>query len=327
MNSVNNSSRTNNTLNGRANNGSNLRTNNTLNVRANNGSNLITNNTLNVRANNGSNVRANNMNIIIRENNRKFNGNTPKSYNESSTEITTYNNSQNQQNNQQTPLYNQPSNNNIIIEEKNHYFIGYMFHNKSVFYPLVEIQKKLRKKYKLQDSHWNNKLFGNLIYLGYIDKRIMKLYIANILGKLLNSISKKIAPIKCKYNRFFINDDKKYHKICLKFEDEKGVLKNTIIPYLFNEGISPIFNRKKNSSNPEIDILYYKPSEEMSKYVKMYSDPALDWDIPKNTFTMDNISILKGIPVDKHSGRQSPHNRLMIEEVETYPLHGSYNGQ
>ena len=66
------------------------------------------------------------------------------------------------------------------MENRYHFFIGEIFKEQSQIQLLKNIQKKLIKKYKLKNYHWNNKLSSKLIYLGYLDENTAYKYMENI---------------------------------------------------------------------------------------------------------------------------------------------------
>ena len=84
-------------------------------------------------------------------------------------------------------------------KEKNHYFIGNIFKNDEQIKILRNIQKKLKKRYYLKNTHYNNKLFTNLIYLGYLDAFTANLYMENIVNYLLDQIKNNFTTLNCNF--------------------------------------------------------------------------------------------------------------------------------
>lgn len=199
--------------------------------------------------------------------------------------------------------------------ENNHFFIGNIFNDINQIKTLKLIQKKLRKKYGLKNYHFNNKFYGNLIYIGYLSNETAKLYMNNIFNSLLTAISKNINILECNYNAFKITYDKSYYKISLDFTDINNKLQNIIIPYLFKYGIQPIFPNRKNTYSPIVDIIYYKNSPTLES-----KGNKINMQVPSNTFIFDHLSLIKGKGVRVRSGIPSLHDQMILEEVVKYNL-------
>lgn len=199
--------------------------------------------------------------------------------------------------------------------DKFHFFIGNIFNNEEQIQLLKNIQKKIRKKYGLKEPHWNNKFFTNLIYIGYFNNKTASLYMENIISPLLNAISSNFDVLECNYTNFKIDYDKTFYKISLKFNDINNYLENIIIPYLHENAILPIYD-KKYILKPSIDLIYYKDS------YKLLNKDHLNIEIPKDKFYIDHISLIKGTPVKYRVGTPSLHDQMILEEVSkyTFPL-------
>lgn len=196
-------------------------------------------------------------------------------------------------------------------KEKNHYFIGNIFDDEILIRTLRYVQKKIKNKYSLKNYHINNKFFSNLIYLGYLDNETVNLYMSNILNPLLNSLSSKIETLQCNFTGYKLENDKSFYKISLKFEDKDNYLEKIIIPYLHQNAITP-FYEKKNMLKPAIDLIYYKES------YKIKDKNSIKIEVPKNNFTVDHISLIKGTPVKARTGTPSTHDQMTLEEVSRY---------
>jgi hypothetical protein len=203
--------------------------------------------------------------------------------------------------------------NSSINKDKHHYFIGNIFNNPSQIILLKNIQKKLKKKYHLKDVHWNNKLFTNMIYLGYFEQSTADLYMNNIINHLLNPLSNKISELNCHYTSYKLDYDKSFYKISLKFEDEENLLERIIIPYLHQNAILPIYEKKTNILKPSIDLIYYKHS----KIIGDKKD-AIKIQVPTDTFKIDHIALIKGTPIKLRSGTPSLHDQMTLEEVSNF---------
>jgi hypothetical protein len=209
----------------------------------------------------------------------------------------------------QTPT-NVFENNN---KQRYHYFIGNIFRNDHQIKLLKRIQSKLRKKYLLRKFHWSNYFCTNLIYLGYLDQATATKYMENIIKKLLSAISNKFSKLICNYNNYKISYDKSYYKVSLEINDTNNYLKDIIIPYLEENGIKPIYEKKTFPHNPSIDLIYYKYSD----YFKDRK-PEIRIQIPEEQFIIDHISLIKGTPVSIRSGTPSLHDQMHLEEILKY---------
>ena len=201
----------------------------------------------------------------------------------------------------------------LSIKEKYHFFIGNIFTSEDQLIALKNIQKKLKKKYLLKDSHYNNKLCTNLIYLGYLDNETANNYMNNIICKLLTAISNKFSTLKCKYTGYKIDYDKSYYKISLQFDDENNYLKQIIVPYLYENGILPIYDKKKYIHDPSIDLIYYKKSSILES-----KKNGVTIQLPQNEFDINYLSLIKGTPTNIRSGTPSVHDQMYFEEIYQY---------
>jgi len=199
--------------------------------------------------------------------------------------------------------------------EKNHFFIGNIFNDLNQIRLLKNIQKKLKKKYALKEYHYNNKFYANLIYIGYLDNETAKLYMNNIINSLLIAISNNINVLDCNYIGYKITFDKSYYKISLDFSDINNVLNKTIIPYIFNEGILPVYPSRKNTYVPIIDLIYYKNSDILKS-----KGNKINIQIPTNNFKIDHLSLIKGTSVRVRSGFPSLHDQMNFEEIKRFNL-------
>ena len=200
------------------------------------------------------------------------------------------------------------------LHDKYHFFIGNIFNSTEDIKSLIYLRKKLRQKYKLSDSHWNNNFYTNILYLGYFDTETIELYMDDIIKPLLVALSNKINKLNCKYTGFKIDYDNVFHKISLKFNDENNLLENDIVPYLHNNGVLPIFNKKKTIYKPSIDLLYYKSSS------IVHDKKNIHVQVPQNNFIIDHLSLIKGTPIKYRPGTPSLHDQMHIEEIFRYKV-------
>jgi hypothetical protein len=214
---------------------------------------------------------------------------------------------------QNTPSKDINLNTETSNKQRYHYFIGNIFRNDNQIKLLKRIQSKLRKKYLLRKFHWNNYFCTNLIYLGYLDQTTAHKYMDNIIKKLLTAISNKFSTLICNYISYKINYDKSFYKVSLEISDNDNYLKNIIIPYLEENGIKPIYEKKTFNHNPSIDLIYYKHSD----YFKEKKH-EIRLQIPTEEFIIDHISLIKGSPVSIRSGTPSSHDQMHLEEILKY---------
>jgi hypothetical protein len=203
-------------------------------------------------------------------------------------------------------------------KEKNHYFIGNIFDDENQIRALRKITKKLKQRYNLKKTHWNNKYFTNMIYLGYLDSETANMYMEDIINNMLLVISERFTELTCNYTGFKLEYDKSYYKISLNFTDKDNYLENIIMPYLYKKAIVPVYSKKK-IIKPAIDLLYYKSSN------KLVDKDDIRIQLPNQEFKINHISLIKGTSLVIRSGIPSLHDQMILEEVQkfTVPLKGS----
>ena len=194
-------------------------------------------------------------------------------------------------------------------DDKHHFFIGSIINNDDQIKLLRTIQKKIIKKYKLKDYHYNNKFFTNFIYLGYFSKEIASKYMDNIISHLLTSISNKFNELSCKYTDYKLTSDNSFNKIALKFIDNDNKLINIITQYLHNSAILPIYSKKINILKPTIDLIFYK---KINKKIQIL--------VPTELFNIDHLTLIKGTPVKSRSGAPSLHDQMNFEDIKKYEI-------
>ena len=204
--------------------------------------------------------------------------------------------------------------NNNFNNEKAHYFIGTVIENKSLKKTLLKLIKSLRKKYQLKDFHTNKGTFViNHLYLGYYDYETIKLYMNDILKYLLKSISENFSELKCDFTNFYLSGDKSYYNISLQLSDKNQYLENKIIPFLQDEAVKGITNKRLIFRKPTINLIYYKSSPVIkSKQFK------IGLNLPNNNVLVDNLCLIKGTPVKIRSGNPSLHDQMVLEPINDY---------
>jgi hypothetical protein len=204
---------------------------------------------------------------------------------------------------------------NIVSKNKDkyHFYIGNIFHDENQIKMLKNIQKKLIKKYKLKEYHWNSKFCLNLIYLGYLDQATAYKYMDNIVNNLLIAISERFNSLDCDYVEYKTDYDKSFYKISLKISDTNNYLENIIIPYLHENAIIPIYEKKRYILKPSIDLIYYKKSNILGD-----RRDGIKIMVPPEKFKIDHFSLLKGSSTRIRTGTPSTHNQMNLEEVQKY---------
>lgn len=197
-------------------------------------------------------------------------------------------------------------------KDKFHFFIGNIFKNDEQIKILKKIQKKLRFKYGLKNFQFNNKFFTNLIYLGYFDINTANLYMENILSPLLEAISNNFKVLECQYLNFKLDYDKVFYNLSIEVNDKNNNLSDIIVPYLYKNAITPIYNKEYKNQVPLVNVLYYKDS------TRIKNINNIKIELPKNTFKIDHLSLIKGTPYKYRVGTPSVHDQLILEEIEQY---------
>ena len=198
-------------------------------------------------------------------------------------------------------------------KEKSHYFIGNVLNDKNLIIKLKNLNQQLRTKYKLQESHINNLITTNLIYLGYFDIETAQVYMNNIFQYLLKSVTEKFAPLECNITNFNIDKDSSFFKIMLQYKDKNNYLEKIIIPYLYQNGIVPVLGNKRYNRRGSIDCIFFKDSS-IIKNKKF----RIMTEFPKETFEINNLCLIKGTPTKVRSGTPSIHDQLSYEVIKEY---------
>jgi len=199
---------------------------------------------------------------------------------------------------------------NVINRNRAHYFIGNMLKNMEQIRLLNNIKRRILKTYKLKNYHVNFPFCSNLIYLGYFEESTINLYMENLISKLLNALVERIRPLVCRYTRYSISSDKSYYKIGLEYNDINNFLTKIIIPYLVNYGFKPIYE-VDTFSNPIINLYFYQSS-------KIQPQEQISVFIPTDTFTINNLSLIKGTSTKVRTGTPSLHDPMHFEELQTF---------
>jgi len=201
----------------------------------------------------------------------------------------------------------------------NHYFIGKML------YP--EDSKKLNssQSFIARGAPAVGKVFNfntKFAYLGYMDQPTF-LELQNKIGNVLEAISEKFGPQTCSYTNYGITGLKTTKKsVSILYECDN--LSNVIVPYL-RSYINEITG-DTSDFYPHVSLLRIEASDvkEVLKEDKDGKTVLQKTYLPKpNTFIVDSIDIMKGVPKIKRSGTPSRLDDMDIEFVNKYKLGGS----
>jgi hypothetical protein len=200
-------------------------------------------------------------------------------------------------------------------KNKYHFFIGNIFKDENQILLLKKIQQKIKERYKLKNFFWNTKFCTKFIYLGYLDIETAKKYMNNVFNALLTAISDKFSVFNCNYNKYRLHYDGVYYKISLDYSDAENYLNNIILPYLNQNGILPVYESRKNVQHSSIDLIYFKDSPIIQT---PRNEDKITIMIPDSKFTIDHLSLIRGIPIHSKVGHQSLHDQMNYEEVSRY---------
>jgi len=196
-------------------------------------------------------------------------------------------------------------------KDKHHYFIGAIIEDVNIIKKLKKLRKKLLTKYNLQEYHMQNYITANFIYLGYFTIEIAKLYMNDIMGFLVEALTKKFSKLTCKMTNFKMEYDQVYYKIMLQFEEQNNIIKDIVIPYLYEKGIEPVYGSKKYNNKPAIDLVYFKHSDKIEEQKKKFGRKfKIISDFPTDMFVIDKLCLLQATPVKSRAGTPSTHDQL-----------------
>jgi len=227
-------------------------------------------------------------------------------------------------NKEQTNKNNYQLNYQLSNKDKYYFYIGHIFNDPLLISELINLRKSLKTTFTLKDSYWNNKLFANIMYIGYFSIDIAHSYMENIITPLLKAISEKIGQLECTLTKLRIIKIKdNLNKITLEFTDTNDYLNKTIIPYIHNHAIAEIYEKRSNVlSPPSINMIYYTSSpvlNSINKRNELYEKLNNKLETLKTKrFRLEQISLIKGIPFQYRTGTPSKNNRMSIEEIKRY---------
>jgi hypothetical protein len=207
------------------------------------------------------------------------------------------------------------SNNQIdeIVEQKKRF---YKSQNKVIkYFDGVEfLLNKLKFKYQVNQHgyHSNYKFSTNLIYLGYLEEDVATSYMENIFNKLLTQLTNNITELECEYTHFTVSSDNTYYKVSLEFKDVEDKLNKVILPYLYQEGVKPIYPNRI-MQKPKIELLYVNKAG-----ISYFEKRNFFMKPPDNKFNLDYLTLIKGTPVVARAGTPSVHDQMNLEEIEKY---------
>ena len=210
------------------------------------------------------------------------------------------------------------------MDIKSHYFLGNVFSDETQIEILKNIQEKMINEYDIQNYHTNDLFFTNILYLGYFDRETAEVYMDKIVKYLLTSLQKKYRPIECHYTRFKVFFDKKVYKLSLVIDDQLNIINKVILPYLYENGVQPVYEKRRYAKQSDVSLVFYKYSSALKNiFKKKYKrNHFKSHDIPETKFLIDNISLIKGTPIQTKIGSPSVHDEMNFEVVQEhiYPL-------
>ena len=210
-------------------------------------------------------------------------------------------------------------NGNINNDSKHHFFIGCKINDEILVDKLKLVRKKLVNKYNIKELHYPNIVTTNLVYLGYFDMKVAKLYMDKIMRFLCEALVKKYSKLECNMTNFKMVFDGSYYKIMLQLEDVESELKNVMIPFLNNKGVVPIYGNRHFENKASIDIIYFKKSEKIEEQKKKFKKKfKIMLDYPIDKFILDSLVLIKGTPVITRSGYPSTHDQMDFKILDDY---------
>ena len=210
-------------------------------------------------------------------------------------------------------------NGNINNDSKHHFFIGCKINDEILVDKLKLVRKKLVNKYNIKELHYPNIVTTNLVYLGYFDMKVAKIYMDKIMRFLCEALVKKYSKLECNMTNFKMVFDGSYYKIMLQLEDVESELKNVMIPFLNNKGVVPIYGNRHFENKASIDIIYFKKSEKIEEQKKKFKKKfKIMLDYPIDKFILDSLVLIKGTPVITRSGYPSTHDQMDFKILDDY---------
>lgn len=200
----------------------------------------------------------------------------------------------------------------------NHYFIGKLLN--------PEDSKKLNsaQSYIARSTPAVGKVFNfntKFAYLGYMDEPTF-LDLQNKISNVLEALTDKFGPQTCTYTGYGVTGLKTTKKsVSALYECDN--LSKVIVPYL-RSYIDEITG-DTSDFYPHVSLLRVEASDvkEVLKEDNQGKNILQKTFLPKpNTFAVDSIDIMKGIPKIKRSGTPSRLDDMDIKFVNKYVLRG-----
>jgi len=158
-------------------------------------------------------------------------------------------------------------------------------------------------------------------YLGYMDEPTF-LELQNKLSNVLEAITDKFGPQTCTYTNYGITGLKTTKKsVSVLYECDN--LSKVIVPYL--RSYVDEITGDTSDFYPHVSLLRIEASDvkEVLKEDKDGKTILQKTYLPKpNTFTVDSIDIMKGIPKIKRSGTPSRLDDMDIKIINKHSLRG-----
>ena len=193
-----------------------------------------------------------------------------------------------------------------------HYFIGKLL-NPEDSKNLIGAQGYIERKTKSKKVVELNAKFA---YLGYMDDATF-LELQDKISNITGVISEKFKAQECVYTGFGITGEKTTKKsVSIMYKND--VITQILVPYL-RSFISTITN-ESNIFYPHISLARINTSDinqELESFVETIRVPKTQ------SFTIDSLDIMKGIPKVIRSGPSSKLDDMDMELVQSYKLVGS----
>ena len=152
-------------------------------------------------------------------------------------------------------------------------------------------------------------------YLGYMNEAT-ELVIKDKLNNMFEAIANKYAPQECQYTQYDITGPLKTKKaISILYENDN--ISNVIVPYI-RSYTDAVFSYQQTEYVPHIAMLRFDPRESFNPSILQKTRLPTP-----NTFTIDSIDLLKGVPATTRAGPPSKYDDMYIKLVNRYPLTGS----
>lgn len=201
----------------------------------------------------------------------------------------------------------------------NHYFIGKLL-NPEDARKLVGKQKYLSKQINVTGKVFNfNTKFA---YLGYLDQST-ELQLKDKLFNIFEAITAQYGPQKAKYTKYSVTGLKTTKKSVSVLYENKNIT-DIIVPYI--RSYTDEITDGPSDFLAHVALLRFDASDVgqiMKKNEKELTILNKTFMPEPNTFNIDSIDILRGVPKVRRSGAPSRYDDMDIEVVDKFVLRGN----